>query len=160
MQIKYKVKGLKELEKYFKKSAKTLTNYRKPLNQCGLWMLKSVAAIFKQEGDPKWKKLSDATIDIDPDRAGGKILQDTGVLRASVGRKNKPGGIYNLKDTFLEFGSSLGYAWVHQEGYPQNRLLGKVNKPIPARPFLKVLPRDEDAFVRIFAKWLDKSGVT
>lgn len=104
-------------------------------------MADAVEENFAQEGRPKWQGLKP------PGRPGGKILQKSGQLAASV--------VSDSDNDSAVVGSNKKYAAIHQFGgktraheiRPRNkkalafggRVLSKVNHPgsnIPARPFL------------------------
>lgn len=111
-------------------------------------MADAVEENFAQEGRPKWQGLKP------PGRPGGKILQKSGQLAASV--------VSDSDNDSAVVGSNKKYAAIHQFGgktraheiRPRNkkalafggRVLSKVNHPgsdIPARPFLMLTPGDE-----------------
>ena len=125
------------------------TEQRAPLMQniAGI-MEGAVEENFAQEGRPKWQGLKP------PGRAGGKILQQSGQLAASI----TP---YSDNDSAV-VGSNKKYAAIHQFGgktrahviKPRNkkalafggRVVKQVNHPgsvIPARPFLALTQGDE-----------------
>lgn len=117
------------------------------------------------DGTP-WKKLSDATLRARAYRttrgyrqrlkhmkgnqsvkfrramASGTILQDRGVLKASVATK--------YTDTSAEVGSVLKYASVHQ--------LGCKEKNIPPRPFLGVPERGMRVIVAMINQAIERAG--
>lgn len=112
-------------------------------------MADAVEENFAQEGRPQW-----LGIQPNPRRAGGKILQDTGRLAASIVSSSDNDGAV--------VGTNVKYAAIHQFGgqtrphliKPRNKQAlafgGKVVKQvshpgstIPARPFL--LLTDDDA---------------
>ena len=111
-------------------------------------MADAVEENFAQEGRPKWQGLKP------PGRPGGKILQASGQLAASIDSDSDA-------DSAV-VGSNKKYAAIHQFGggtraheiRPRNkkalafggRVVAKVNHPgsvIPARPFLALTPGDE-----------------
>lgn len=104
---------------------------------------------FAQEGRPKWQGLKP------PGRPGGKILQKSGRLAASI--------VPDSDNDTAMVGTNLKYAAIHQLGgktrpheiRPRNgkalkfngRLVAKVNHPgsaIPARPFLSIPDEEMD----------------
>lgn len=108
---------------------------------------------FAQQGRPKWLGIKPRK-----GRAGGKILQDTGQLAASITQASDA--------TSATVGTNKVYAVIHQFGgqtrphviLPRNkkalafggRVVKKVNHPgskIPARPFLSLTSEDEDKIV-------------
>lgn len=110
-------------------------------------MADAVEENFAQEGRPKWQGLKP------PSRPGGKTLQKSGQLAASV--------VSDSDNDSAVVGSNKKYAAIHQFGgktraheiRPRNkkalafggRVLSKVNHPgsdIPARPFLALEEAD------------------
>ena len=113
-------------------------------------MADAVEENFAQEGRPKW-----LGIQPNPRRDGGKILQDSGRLAASIVSSSDNDGAV--------VGTNVKYAAIHQFGgqtrahiiRPRNkkalafggRVVKQVNHPgskIPARPFLNLTEVDLD----------------
>lgn len=127
---------------------------RPALKLAGLYMMKSIDENFRAEGRPaKWKKLARSTIEArreGPGRGRPMVLQDTGVLRASVtapGGKGKGAGlgIWKLSKAQLIIGTRVEYAAKHQEG-----------KGVDARPFLLFQREDTKAIQAIFLNYVMK----
>lgn len=116
---------------------------------------------FAQEGRPKWLGLKP------PGRPGGKILQRSGQLAASI----EPG--YDSKSAWV--GTNKVYARIQQLGgrtsphriVPRNkkalafggRVVKAVNHPgsnIPARPFLMISPAGEQKILSAVSSYLSK----
>jgi len=132
-----------------------------PLKRSGVWMHRSFAANFREEGRPRWKSLSWNTI-TNRKNMSSRPLQDKGLLRQSVMTKTAQGNIYRLRNDSLTMGSNMSYAGYQQFGTVTHRILPRakkvikfmsgdmkpvftrrVNHPgIPARPF--VMFQDED----------------
>lgn len=102
-------------------------DFRKPLEQCGIRIQRSVDLNFRAEGRPsRWAGLSDLTKmnrrKGRKKKGGGegthKILQDTGTLRKSIvtAMRAAPGAIYEIKPDMLKIGTNLPYAAIHQWG--------------------------------------------
>lgn len=110
---------------------------------------------FAQEGRPRWLGLKPP---VSSRRAGGKILQDSGLLAASITAGS------NASSAWV--GTNKIYAAIHQFGgqtkphviLPRNkkalafggRVVKKVNHPgskIPARPFLAITPSGEERII-------------
>jgi len=89
----------------------------------------SFARAASPTGTP-WRGLSDATIAINPRRAGGTPLSDTGRLRQSIATE--------VGTRELRFGTNVVYAAKQNFGDPNNRLFGRQPAPVPARQFLLV----------------------
>lgn len=119
---------------------------------------------FAQQGRPKWIGLKPP---VNPRRAGGMILQDSGQLAASIDDQHDA--------TSATVGTNKIYAAIHQFGgqtrphviLPRNkkglafggRVVKKVNHPgskIPARPFLSLTSEDEDRIVGKVDSYLRK----
>lgn len=77
-----------------------------------------------------WDALSDGTIAINPRRAGGSPLLDTGRLRASI--------TTSVTANSLTFGTNVVYAAAQNFGNPRNTLFGGRPAPIPARQYLPI----------------------
>lgn len=166
-----------------------LGDFSKPLNQCGIMMMRSIDKNFRDQGRPiKWKPLSPLTIEL---RRKGRrkrfagqlmILVDTGRLRNSLIRKGSPGNIYKLHANSLQLGTNVEYAWLMQMGGriihrpPRHIRTEKTKKKklyvksirrakkiiIPPRPFLVVQEEDKKMIVRIhrdFIKNVINKGV-
>ncbi len=118
-------------------------------------MADEVEENFAQEGRPKWLPLKQP---VNPRRKGGKILQDTGQLAASIQSQSD--------DSTAVVGTNKKYARIHQLGgrtgahviRPRNkkalafggRIVKKVDHPgsvIPARPYLLVSPEGENKII-------------
>lgn len=121
---------------------------------------------FAQEGRPKWLGLKPP---VNPRRVGGKILQDSGQLAASIeqGSDNNSAWV----------GTNKKYAAIHQLGgrtrphviKPRNkkalafggRIVKKVNHPgskIPARPFLLITPGGEQRILETVSEYLKNAA--
>lgn len=112
-----------ELNKRLKKMRDNANNPNPVTAYIATQMYRDVMDHFDKEMGPqsKWKQLSPITIENrrkGKGRGSDKILQDTGLLRASI----KPN---NTKDS-ASVGTNLNYAEKHQYGY----------KNIPQRKFL------------------------
>jgi len=105
--IGIEIKGDKELQAKLSKvmqGTKDLTPLHKRLGIAGQ---KWVAETFQKQGRPKWKPLSPNTLAARRS-GGGRILQDSGLLRASY--------IFHATRTEATVGSSRKVALFHQEG--------------------------------------------
>ncbi len=119
---------------------------------------------FAQEGRPKWLGLRRP---VGKDRQGGKILQRSGQLAASI----EPG--FDSKSAWV--GTNKVYARIQQLGgrtsphriVPRNkkalafngRVVKAVNHPgsnIPARPFLMITPGGEEKILSAVSSYLSK----
>lgn len=123
---------------------------------------------FAAQGRPQWLGLKPP---VNPRRAGGKILQDSGQLAASV--------VTDYGRDFARVGSNKVYAQIHQLGgttsahviLPKHakalafngRVVKRVQHPgseIPARPFMpfegtdKIQPAAEPALRADVQRWL------
>lgn len=118
-------------------------------------MMRAVEDNFEQEGRPKWKDLASST-KLTRSKEGkwpGKILQRSGRLAASIVRSST--------STQAQVGTNVVYAAIHNFGgrtkphviRAKNKralafggiVVRQVNHPgsqIPARPFLRLTPRD------------------
>lgn len=110
-------------------------------------MADAVEEDFEQEGRPKWKSLAASTL-LQRAKEGstGKILQRRGNLARSITRHSDA--------TSAVVGTNLVYAAIHQFGGKAGRG-HKVD--IPARPYLKLMPEDEEEIVNCFARYLKKA---
>jgi len=118
----------------------------------------------------KWKK----------SQHSNRTLQDTGTLMNSLINQSHSNAIFRVSQHSVELGTNVPYAGVHQFGgstgaftiKPKNkkalRWMGvnghfvfarSVKHPgfqIPARPFLGINEKNQDAINRIFNIWADK----
>jgi len=110
-------------------------------------MADSVEENFEQEGRPKWKSLAASTL-LQRAREGstGKILQRSGNLAKSITRHSDA--------TSAVVGTNTIYARIQQLG-------GKAGRghkvEIPARPFLKLTPEDEEKIIKSFNMFLSQA---
>ncbi len=104
--FKVNVNGLKNLSKKFGNAAvrAEIENIAREKAVAGL-IGQAINDNFDKQG-PGWK----------PTRRGGDILKKTGLLRASVTTPSAEGNIYFVKGTTIEWGTSLEYASIHQNG--------------------------------------------
>ncbi|NWO05560.1 MAG: phage virion morphogenesis protein [Alteromonadaceae bacterium] len=112
---------------------------------------------FRSESDPAtgiaWAPLSpDTTLARRPDREGGSILQDSGLLAVSI--------VSDYGPDYAEVGSNRPYAPTHQFGAQQGEF-GTTSRggpipwgDIPARPFLGIGPEDEQEILDIASRFL------
>lgn len=153
----------------------------KPLAQAGVYMHGSINRNFKAQGRPtSWKGLSKRTL---AQRRRGRgvgtaqILQDTGILRASVSSRTARGSVWQLKHDSIKVGTNVAYAGTHQHGRKAipnvkqrvRQHQRKLNSgetttvrahertvtlpPVPARPFLVFqVPEDVDAITELFSR--------
>ena len=122
---------------------------------------------FAQEGRPKWLGLKPP---VNPRRVGGKILQDSGQLAASIEQGSDSDSAW--------VGTNKKYAQIHQLGGTTRphvimarnkkalafggKVVKKVNHPgsvIPARPFLMVTPGGEDRILETVSDYLRNAAV-
>ena len=156
---------LKIIDRDFKQAIDGLSgrfkDVRKPLRECGLVGLRSIAKTFKAGGRPvRWK----------PSKRGGKTLIDTARLMRSITMKAAAKSV--------TWGTNVKYAAIHHLGgtipartiLPRRakalrwigpngtvRFAKKVNIPatkIPAREFLVMQDEDMRVFKRIFGDYL------
>jgi len=164
--VKYTLKDL-GVKRRIKKIGKNLANFRKPLKECGLVMVRSVSKTFKAGGRPvKWKPSWRAKAE------GGKTLIKTARLMRSITMR--------VLGKILYVGTNVVYGRIHQLGgrIQENvtvkqhyRFITKAfGKPIegrrvlvkshqrevdiemPARPFLVAQNVDLRVFRRIFTE--------
>ena len=110
------------------------------------------------DGAP-WRPLSMTTVAVNPRRAGGSPLADTGRLRASI--------TYDAQSRSLSFGTNVVYAAKQHFGDPNNRMFGGSPAPVPARAYLLVdqagnlVPREfwEEQFC-IIERWIATGEVS
>lgn len=111
---------------------------------------------FRDEADPEtgalWDPLSAVTLALRPKRVGGMLLQDSGLLAASITTDSG-------KD-FAAIGTNRVYAPTHQFGARQGEF-GTTSRggpipwgDIPARPFLGIGPPDEEDILDIASRYL------
>jgi phage gpG-like protein len=184
VKVEIEVKGLEAAMNVIGSMAQRGVKTRPLMRAAGNILLQSVARNFEEQGRPRWKPWSELTKAIYEGQAvaraqstkawqragergrrsieqryvqryvaGGKILQRSGDLKKSI-------EIGRIGDTYVEIGSSLPYARIHQ--------LGGVVRPkryrflfvptasgflrlreahIPARPFLLVQDEDKRAII-------------
>lgn len=111
---------------------------------------------FRDEADPEtgalWDPLSAVTIALRPQRAGGKILLDSGIMAASI--------LTDYGDDFAAIGTNHPAAPTHFFGARQGEY-GKTARggpipwgDIPARRFMGVGPTDEEDILDIASRHL------
>ncbi len=87
---------------------------------------------FANESDPvtgdAWPKLHDVTLQLNPNRAGGQLLQDSAQLVSSLNEEFDAMAAY--------YGTDKPYAAMHQFGGVTSPRSMIPNREIPARPYL------------------------
>lgn len=111
----------------------------------------ATARAFDGEEDPAtgvmWDPLSQTTLDLNPARKDGSILQASGQLAAGI--------VSDYGRDFAEVGSNKVYAPTHQFGAEKGEFgTSSRGRPIPwgdipARPFLGISPTDEEDILDI-----------
>ena len=149
------------------KRVDTAAEYAAPLmNTIAGIMHDEVEENFAQEGRPKWLGLKPP---VSARRQGGKILQDSGQLAASI----EPGA----DNQRAWVGTNKVYAAIQQLGgktkphviAPRNKkalafggkVVKKVNHPgstIPARPFLLITPTGENRILSEVSNYLRRAA--
>lgn len=95
-----------------------------------------------------WKSFSETTLKINPRRRGGKLLQDTGILRMSIN--------YSFKDdNIIEYGSRYKLAPIHQFG-ANIKMFGKHKAKIPSRPFVYITDTDLEKIDKVVKIAIDE----
>lgn len=165
---------------------------RKPLARCMTIGLRSVDLNFQQGGRPfpwepvvrvgvkesddgrEWDEVTDVELagfelEDGDDGPTGQVLMKTGVLRGSV-QPNNPYSLSEIGPDELRIGTSIPWAWVHNEGYEGGADIkpkeakalrfptadgfafskGHKQGAIPQRQFLGWQPEDLDAFQEEF----------
>jgi phage gpG-like protein len=161
-QMTYKVKGIRELDATLRNAARSLSDWKEPLDKSGVYMYQSIDKNFQSGGRPsKWKGHHWLTKKL---RGSGQILSDTGRLRQSVTSKGA-GSKYQLSSNKLVIGSNLKargssrlLADIQQNGVPAgaNKVFGKPGKGgIPARPFLLIQNEDGEKIEEIFKDYIE-----
>jgi len=100
----------------------------------------------------QWQTLQPSTLRINPRRRGGRILQDTGMLRNSIGVR---GAVVKTKSAKIKYGTFLKYAAIHQFGGVVN-VFGRVRKPMPARPFVFLTDKNVKKIISVAGSIIDK----
>jgi phage virion morphogenesis protein len=109
-------------------------NPDKSLPVIGETLVEHIREGFANERDPDgapWKRLSDTTLALRRQGSGGggaRILQDTRRLYNSINAQVRGAGV--------AVGTNVIYAATQQFGRDDNRIFGRAQAPIPARPFL------------------------
>lgn len=162
MQIKIELKD-DQITRLFSSLQKKLGNLTPVMKQIAGIMHDAVEENFEQQGRPRWKPSKRAR------REGGKTLQDTGRLAASIKPKHTANSAV--------VGTNVVYAAIHQFGgktgphviKPKNKKalfwpgakhpVKSVNHPgsdIPARPFLSLTDDDWTEIRETMARYLLK----
>lgn len=115
----------KEVQKALQSLARKVKDMTPLMRKIAGIMHDAVEENFAQEGRPKWKPSKRAM------KQGGKTLQDTGQLAASISQK--------ATSNSALVGTNKKYAAIHQFGGKAGR--GR-KVTIPARPFLKLNDSD------------------
>jgi len=134
--------NLHGLDKKLEDLEKGTMNLKTPLSQSATYMERSIGNRFRQAN---WKPLSPTTIKVHPHRAGGKPLNDTGLLRRSVTSQ----AIKTVRPKQLVYGTNLVYAPMHNFGG-----IGGWGFRIPQREFLYFDEKDARAIKRIFEDYI------
>lgn len=143
MKLKYDMIGVKSVVRSIRRTrnaVKTMTSFMKVI---GGFIIESVNRNFKAGGRPPWAELTEATIARrrrGPRPGKPRILRDSGVLMASIGRPNKK-GFYELKPLSVAVGTNVPYAKYHQ----------------PTRPFMLLQKADEERILKAGLEHLEKA---
>lgn len=184
VRVEIEVKGIEAVMNVIGSMAQRGEKTRPLMRVAGNILLQSITRNFEEQGRPRWKPWSELTKRIYTDQAiaraqstkawqrakekgrqsieqryvqrhvaGGKILQRSGDLKKSI-------EIGHVGDSYVEIGSSLPYARIHQLGgvvRPKRHrflfvptaggFLRLREARIPARPFLMVQDEDMRAIV-------------
>lgn len=164
VKLQYEFKGLDELKAKVRNAEDKFSDLRKPLEQCGIWMYKSIDKNFQAQGRPNaWAPHAPLTVKLRG--TGAKILQDSGKLRQSVTSKGASGSKYQLSKNQLVIGSNLKargssrlLGEIQQYGLPAgvHKVFGRKGGGIPARPFMMIQPEDEKMFEKIFKDYIEE----
>ena len=152
------------LRPYLKQMEKRGMDLRPYWKRLGAWMaFRSVATTFKQQGRPKWDKLSDYTIAIRRWKADPKskfkgtrpaftkkILIVSGDLKKSFTFKARP--------KRLDVGTNYINADRHQFGYwaAAPKRWERPMCKIPKRQLIAIHPEDEEKAVTLAIRYLEK----
>ncbi|GAB0056719.1 hypothetical protein SIID45300_01030 [Candidatus Magnetaquicoccaceae bacterium FCR-1] len=120
------------------------TDMSAPFRQIAGVMGFAVEENFAQEGRPPWIPWAPSTANR---RSGGKILQDTGRLAASITTASDA-----LSATM---GTNTAYAAIHQFGGQAGRNRAVT---IPARPFLALAADDTEEIMDILGRYIGDFG--
>jgi phage gpG-like protein len=160
--MNYKIKGIRELDDTLRGIIRGVDDFKEPLKQAGVYMYQSIDKNFQAQGRPsKWKKHHPLTTKL---RGGGRILEDTGRLKASITSRGS-GSKYQLSNSKLVIGSNLKARGssrtlldIQQNGIPAgaNKVFGrKGSGGIPARPVLMIQDEDTEKIEQIFADYIE-----
>lgn len=135
----------KKVEKALLEIAQKTSNLRPLMKNVAGIMADSTEENFKEEGQPKWKDLSEKTKTARKKTGHypGQILQVSGQLALSVTTQ--------YDDTSAIIGSNKVYAAIHQLG----GLAGKNKKTtIPARPYLNLTNVEYEEILSLVENYL------
>jgi len=158
-----------QFKRRVRKALRKSVDMEPAFEEVGEYMVSSITQTFHEQGRPqRWQPLSPVTL---YNRAGGrvgkvfkkrgglkktaerkilgaKILMVTGRLLRSIHRGSRHGRDY------AEVGTNVAYAAIHHFGGKAGR--GK-QVTIPARPYMQILPEDEQEIRSIFSRYLDEA---
>ncbi len=153
----------KNIQNLLKRLAKKSSDLSPTMREIAGIMHDAVEENFEQEGRPPWKPSQRAL------REGGKTLQDTGRLAASITSRHSASS--------AEVGTNVEYAAIHQFGgkTPPRKIVPRRKKAlfwpgakhpvksaqhpgstIPARPFLSLTDEDKKEIIAALKRALDK----
>lgn len=124
------------------------------LRQAGTEVIASSQRNIEAGGRPAWEPLSDATLMLR--RKGGegaRPLRDVGLLMASIGNPAKD-GVWVLEKGAVTVGTALKYAAPQQFGATTGGMIP--GKRIPARPFLKLQPYEEERIFDMAVRFVNR----
>lgn len=134
---------------------------KEQMQRAEMVVMRGVGRSFKRESAPSgaWAPLSPVTIALRRQgRSRGRgirlirKLQDTGLLRGSIGGSTNAYSHRLLRPDRLEIGTRVGYARTHQFGDPSRR--------IPARPFLSLWPEDRERITQMVRRAMVRLTIT
>lgn len=100
------------------------------LDHLGEIVVTAIDDLIQSQGAGKWKAFSPATLQLHPERRGGKLLQDTGLL-ANIQTSRGPG--------FVKLTSPAPYAGFHITGTTQKNIYrAYAPHTMPERDFMDI----------------------
>lgn len=158
--MEFDLSGVNDLDNTLRKALKGMDDFKKPLEESGVYMYQSIDKNFQSQGRPvKWKKHHWITNKLRPN---GRILEDTGHLKQSITSRGS-GSKYILGKRKLTIGSNVKARGssrllldIQQNGLPAgvNKVFGTPGKNgIPARPVLFFQDEDTEMIKRIFTDY-------
>jgi phage gpG-like protein len=149
MKFTLKVEGNEQLARAFRLMSNQIDDWHQMWPSISEVFYNMERARFASAGFGTWRRLSDGYASWKHKHYPGEpIMSLTGNLRRSLTYRFGANAVYLEEARALTMGTTIPYAYAHQEGYaPRN---------LPARPLIDLQPEDFNVMARIALEGFDR----